>query len=95
MLYLQFYHNSNTQDLTRKDIQRRVKTIANHYNNQIKDRFVQLGKSDWAYDSNPTNPLITESRFNESEGFVNYIFGLNKKVEYNFSALNSEPILSL
>lgn len=95
MLYLQFYHNSNTQDLTRKDIQRRVKTISNHYNEQIKERFKSLGVNDWAYDSNPSNPLSVESRFGESEGFVNYIFGSEKKIEYNYNMLNTEPMLRI
>jgi glycosyltransferase involved in cell wall biosynthesis len=94
MLYLQFYHNSNTQDSSRKDIQRRVRSISNHYNQKIKDRFVQLGFKDWAYESNPGNPLMCESRFNEQEGYVNYIMGLDKKVEYNFEALNSVPMLN-
>ena len=95
LLYLQFYHNSNTQDLTRKDIQRRVKTISQHYNIQIKERFMSLGATDWAYDSNPSNPLSVESRFGESEGYVNYIMGLDKKLDYNFSALNIMPVLTI
>jgi len=95
MLYLQFYHNSNTQDITRKDIQRRVRSISNHYNSQIKKRFVQLGLTDWAYDTNPGNPLTVESRFNEQEGYANYIMGLDKKVEYNFGVLNSSPMLTI
>ena len=95
MLYLQFYHSSNTQDLTRKDIQRRVRTISDHYNQQIKNRFTQLGLVDWAYDSNPSNPLTVESRFGDNEGYANYIMGLDKKVEYNFNALKTEPILAI
>lgn len=95
MLYLQFYHNSNTQDITRKDIQRRVRSISDHYNLQIKKRFVQLGLTDWAYDSNPGSPLMVESRFNEQEGYANYIMGLDKKIDYNFGVLNSSPMLTI
>jgi hypothetical protein len=95
MLYLQYYHNSNTQNLTRKDIQRRVRTISNHYNESIKNRFVELGLEDWAYNSNPLNPLVVESRFGDDEGFVNYIFEFDKKVEYNFNVLSNSSILSI
>jgi len=95
MLYLQFYHNSNTQNQTRKDIQRRVRTISNHYNEAIKNRFVELGLDDWAYDSNPNNPLSVESKFGEEEGFVNYIMNLDKKVEYNYNVLETNPIISI
>jgi len=95
MLYLQFYHNSNTQDSSRKDIQRRVRSISNHYNQKIKDRFVQLGFKDWAYESNPGNPLMCESRFNEQEGYVNYIMNTEKKIEYNFGVLSSTPMLTI
>ena len=95
MLYLQFYHNSNTQDSSRKDIQRRVRSISNHYNQKIKDRFVQLGFKDWAYESNTGNPLMCESRFNEQEGYVNYIMNTEKKLEYNFGVLSSTPMLTI
>jgi len=95
MLYLQYYHNSNTQNLTRKDIQRRVRTISNHYNESIKNRFIELGLEDWAYNSNPLNPLVVESRFGDDEGFVNYIFEFDKKVEYNFNVLSNSSILSI
>lgn len=84
LCYLQFFHNSNslnnTQDSCRADIQRRVRTISNHYNLEIKERFEELGVSDWAYEGNPNNPLLTESRFGEEEGYVNYIF--NPETEY-------------
>lgn len=94
LLYLQFYHGSNTQDITRKDIQRRVRSISEFYNKKINDRFLELGKVDWAYQSNPNNPLITESRFGDDEGYVNYTMNLNK-IEYNYSVIDSSPILSM
>ena len=78
LCYLQFFHNSdtlnNTQNSTRADIQRRVRTISNFYNKQIKDRFEELGIEDWAFNHNPNNPLSAESRFGQSEGAANYIF---------------------
>jgi len=78
LCYLQFFHNSdtlnNTQNSSRADIQRRVRTISNFYNKQIKDRFEELGIEDWAFNHNPNNPLSAESRFVEMEGSVNYIW---------------------
>ena len=74
MLYLQFFHNSNTQNDSRADIQRRVRVISSHYKQKIKDRFNELGKNDWAYEINPFWPTSAPSRFGEDEGFVNYIY---------------------
>ena len=78
LCYLQFFHNSdtlnNTQNSTRADIQRRVRTISNFYNKQIKDRFEELGIVDWAWNGNPNKPLMTPSQFNEREGVANYIW---------------------
>jgi glycosyltransferase involved in cell wall biosynthesis len=80
-LYVQFMYNDgvemNTQDLTRSDIQRRVKTIADYYNDRIADRFLELGKLDWAYSENRMNPLSVESRFGENECKINLTFDLN------------------
>ena len=75
LLYLQFYHNNNTQNATRSDIQRRVRTISNHYNHQIYQRFKELGVVDWAYESNPENPIWVDSRFGNQENYVNLTFG--------------------
>lgn len=74
--YIQFMHDgsetTNTQDIARADIQRRVKTIMYHYNEQIAKRFEELGVEDWAYKENPDAPLAVESRFGDEEGYVNY-----------------------
>ena len=71
--YLQFFHGDNSQNSTRKDIQRRVRTISQYYNQQIKKRFNELGKVDWAY-TEKGNPLMTEPRFGIKEDYVNYIY---------------------
>lgn len=87
MLYLQFYHNNNTQNSTREDIQRRVRTISEYYNKDIKNRFIELNKKDWAYDFNEYNPLEAESKFGEEENYVNYIFEEtkpNKPTDFNY-----------
>lgn len=74
MLYLQFIHSSNSHDLNRKDIQRKVKTIMYHYNESINKRFVELGVEDYCYNLNKNNPLDVPSRFNEEENKVNLIY---------------------
>ena len=71
--YLQFFHGQNSQDVTRADIQRRVRTIYTYYNSQIKKRFEDLGKIDWAY-SEINNPLSTPPRKGKDEGHVNLVF---------------------
>jgi glycosyltransferase involved in cell wall biosynthesis len=73
--YIQYIYNNdtgqNTHDATRGDIQRRVRSIANHYNHDISRRFYYLGVHDWAYKENPNNPLLTKSRFGKKEKAVN------------------------
>lgn len=90
LLYLQFYHNSNTQNATRKDIQRRVRSISSYYNEQIKNRFEELGQRDWAYEFNPEAPLLAPSRFGKDEGFVNSTMSLNNE-EFNYDWSNIIP----
>jgi len=76
--YLQYiYHNANgrnTHDLSRADIQRRVRSIMYFYNDAINERFKELGVIDYAYEENRDNPLNVESRFGEDENYVNYIY---------------------
>jgi hypothetical protein len=88
MLYLQFFHNSNTQNDSRADIQRRVRTISEYYNLKIKERFEELGVVDWAYAENPNFPTMAESRFGDREGAVNYIYE-DIKIEYDFNIINN------
>ena len=76
--YIQFLYNNsggrNTHDLSRADIQRRTRTIASHYNDQIKARFEELGQHDWAYEEAPHYPIHSASRYGKEEGYVNVIF---------------------
>ena len=80
--YVQFLYNNangqNTHNLSRADIQRRVRTISYYYNEQIKNRFEELGLKDWAYDECPWAPLNTESRFNQEEMAANIIYNENE-----------------
>lgn len=95
MLYLQFFHNSNTQNDSRADIQRRVREISTYYNEKIRDRFIELGKRDWAYEQNPVWPLNTDSRFGSEEGYVNYIWkDEDLGLGYDVKHLNSFAFLN-
>jgi len=75
--YLQYIYNNsngrNTHDLSRADIQRRVRSIMYFYNDAINERFQELGVIDYAYKENKDNPLNVESRFGEDENHVNFI----------------------
>jgi len=80
--YVQFLYNNangqNTHNLSRADIQRRVRTISYYYNEQIKKRFEELGLKDWAYDENQWAPLNTVSRYNQEEMAANIIYNENE-----------------
>ena len=69
--YLQLYDGNNTQNSdggrTRKDIQRRVRSIADKYNEDIKNRFEEVGMTDWAYEYDPSFPLMAPSQFDSSD----------------------------
>ena len=76
--YVQFLYNNangqNTHDMARADIQRRVRTIGYYYNEQIKDRFTDLGLHDWAYEENPHAPLHTPPRYGKEEMVANILY---------------------
>ncbi len=76
--YIQFIYNNNTgrntHDLARSDIQRRVRTISEFYNIQIKERFEELNLKDWAYEYDSNNPLDAPSLFGEEEQVANIIY---------------------
>jgi len=80
--YIQFLYNNangqNTHDLARADIQRRVRTIGYYYNEQIRDRFTQLGLKDWAYEENPEAPLNSKPRYGEAEMAANITYNENE-----------------
>jgi len=76
--YIQLIYNNaggrNTHDLSREDIQRRTRTISDYYNEDIKNRFEELGVHDWAYEENPDYPIHSKSRFGKDEGAVNITY---------------------
>jgi glycosyltransferase involved in cell wall biosynthesis len=95
MLYLQFFHSSNTQNDSRADIQRRVRVISSHYNEKIKSRFEELGVNDWAYEGNPIWPTNTPSRFGSDEGSVNYVWYPDEpKTTYDYQNVDNFSILN-
>lgn len=75
--YIQYIHENNSHDRTRKDIQRRVRSIMYYYNDAIANRFKELGFEDWAYNENQYDPLSVQSRFGDQENYVNYILPIN------------------
>lgn len=78
MCYVQFIYNNtsgrNTHDLSRADIQRRVRTIMYHYNDRIAKRFGELGLDDYCYRLNLNNPLDVPSNIGENENNAHKIF---------------------
>jgi len=94
--YIQFLYNNasgrNTHDLSRADIQRRVRTIAAHYNEAIKARFEELGIHDWAYEANPHYPILTESIYGEGEGVANVTYNEKKQEEIKQKEYESTSI---
>ena len=80
--YVQFLYNNatgqNTHDLARADIQRRVRTIGDYYNEKIAKRFTELGLHDWAYEENPNNPLNAIPRYGDAEMAANITYNENE-----------------
>lgn len=75
--YIQFLYQGarrNTHDLSRADIQRRVRSIQQRYDLEIKARFEELGLEDWAYAEKPEYATFAEPRFGEEEGYANIIY---------------------
>lgn len=89
--YIQFLYNNtsgrNTHDLSRADIQRRVRTIASHYNEAINARFKELGIEDWAYNERPDYPIAAESRYGDAEGVANETYDEKSGVEEKVTKL--------
>lgn len=83
LCYIQYMHSNeavnNTQNVSRADIQRRVRTISTFYNTQIKERFEELGFKDWAYETNPDFPMAAPSRYGAEEARANYTMILPEK----------------
>ena len=62
------YSNGNEQnshDVSRADIQRRVRTITDFYNEAIYNRFKELCVSDWVYESGIYYIQTIPNRYND------------------------------
>jgi glycosyltransferase involved in cell wall biosynthesis len=80
--YIQFIayegDHINTQNTSRAEIQRLSNSIMYYYNEDIKNRFEELGYFDWGYYFDPNYSESTPSRFGDEECAVNYTYDLNK-----------------
>ena len=78
LTYIQFLYSNergrNTHDLSRADIQRRVRTIAEYYHKDIYDRFTEMGLEDYVYLNNKNTPSLVEPRFGKNENKINIIY---------------------
>lgn len=76
LAYIQFIYNEgntmNTHELSRRDIQRRVRSIMYYYNDRIAKRFEELGLTDWAYEELPESPWSVSPRYGKEENYANY-----------------------
>lgn len=95
LCYIQYIYNNeggqNTHNLARADIQRRVKTIMYYYNEQIKQRFDELGLEDWAYNNNPNAPLHCDSKWGDEEQVANITYVEDESVGIPEAAKNVFP----
>lgn len=76
LCYFQYYSKegiSNTQNYRRKEIQRHVRYLAKVYDEQIHDRFVELGIDDYVYHNNNGHTNIHVKNA-EVEQFANYVY---------------------
>jgi len=74
--YIQFIYDdasgTNTHNSSRRDIQRRVRTVADYYGEAITKRFEEFGLEDWA--AGVPGQLVADvpSRYGDEECAVNY-----------------------
>ena len=72
--YIQMFHGHNYQDKCRPEISRRVDMIRKYYNGAIKQRFSDLGATDWC---DTEYAFLTEpARYDDAEQKVNLSFKL-------------------
>jgi len=67
----------NSHDVARADIQRRVASIAEFYNESIANRFMQLKITDWVYEQKDKDLDEIPNKFGTEEGVANYIYKPN------------------
>lgn len=79
MLYLQWNNKNSTVDNNAKDINRRARLIRDHYDKQIHDRILSLGKKDWNWDnevghSQKFQNNVPIRKYFKEEQVLNYVY---------------------
>jgi glycosyltransferase involved in cell wall biosynthesis len=79
MLYLQYNDRNSAVDNNKIDINRRARLIRDHYDHQIHNRILELGKIDWSWDeslghSQKFQNNISIKKYYEEEQVLNQIY---------------------
>jgi glycosyltransferase involved in cell wall biosynthesis len=79
MLYLQYNNRNSAVDNNAIDINRRARLIRDHYDLQIHNRILELGKKDWNWDdslghSQKFQNMIYSKKYYEEEQVLNQIY---------------------
>jgi glycosyltransferase involved in cell wall biosynthesis len=79
MLYLQYNNKNSAVDNNAIDINRRARLIRDHYDLQIHNRILELGKTDWNWDDNLGHSQkfqnnISIKKYYEEEEVLNKIY---------------------
>ena len=79
MLYLQWNNRNSTVDNNSVDINRRARLIRDHYDFQIHQRIIELGKHDWNWDesrghSQKFQNMIYTKKYYQEEEILNKIY---------------------
>jgi len=79
MLYLQYNDRNSAVDNNKIDINRRARLIRDHYDYQIHNRILELGKIDWSWDeslghSQKFQNNISIKKYYEEEQVLNQIY---------------------
>jgi glycosyltransferase involved in cell wall biosynthesis len=79
MLYLQWNNRNSAVDNNSVDINRRARLIRDHYDFQIHQRIIELGKHDWNWDgsrghSQKFQNMIYTKKYYQEEEVLNHIY---------------------
>jgi glycosyltransferase involved in cell wall biosynthesis len=79
MLYLQWNNRNSAVDNNVKDINRRARLIRDHYDFQIHQRIIELGKQDWNWDelkghSQKFQNSVQTIKYHQEEEILNKIY---------------------
>jgi len=76
MLYLQYNNRDSTVDNNVIDINRRARLIKDHFDKQIHERIIELGKKDWMWNDTEDRSFLEfpQKKYHEEEQVMNYIY---------------------